>query len=559
MKRHGSITKEPAGLLREVLDGQAADAAEGEAPAALRRPRFVRSRWPRTTAECSQPAPAGSSDLEPDTRAIAGAKPAGSATPSDGSVPGPGRHARQVELLTYFTGPAAGAATAYVLSVSGSSPIGDAAIVLAVLLIGQRLVAGDVGPARLLPLMGHVLRLALPLCWLVLVVGLQLLGRLPEITTGEAALVVLIAAVFAGAAERLGSSRTVSLPLRIAIVGASGQADSLDRELRLSRFPDRYEIVGRISFPGDKSPLAHPLDEVEVLGRLGGLPELVARHEIGLLIMTGEVPRIAVFDEVVRSCLHLPVRVREMSSFYEEAFGHVATTEINAAWFQYLMHPNYRTRASVSERLLDVVGSALLGLVALPVLGLVGLIIRRDGGPVLFRQSRIGEGGHPFTLYKLRTMRPDNSDTSWAGDCDPRVTPIGRFLRRTHLDELPQLLNVLKGEMSLVGPRPEQPRIVDELEQSIPIYQRRQLIKPGLTGWAQVRCGYAGSETGSAWKLSHDLFYLKHRSFWHNVLILAETVRVVVADPQYTAQPASVAFILAPQDIALAPVLQARA
>ena len=151
-----------------------------------------------------------------------------------------------------------------------------------------------------------------------------------------------------------------------------------------------------------------------------------------------------------------------------------------------------------------------------------------EGGPILFRQVRIGRARQQFTLYKLRTMTADSDHAptaAWTRSDDPRVTRVGRVLRRTHLDELPQLLNVLTGDMSLVGPRPEQAQFVTRLEQRLQFYSRRHFVKPGLTGWAQVRCGYAGSEHGSAWKLCHDLYYLRHRSLTLDLLILAETCR----------------------------------
>jgi lipopolysaccharide/colanic/teichoic acid biosynthesis glycosyltransferase len=155
---------------------------------------------------------------------------------------------------------------------------------------------------------------------------------------------------------------------------------------------------------------------------------------------------------------------------------------------------------------------------------------------VLFSQRRIGSHGAPFTLLKLRTMQVSLPAAHWSTVEDPRVTPIGRVLRRTHIDELPQLLNVVRGDMTVVGPRPEQPEFVERLERTLPHYNRRHLIKPGITGWAQVRCGYAGSDAGSAWKLCHDLFYLKHRSLGLDLAILAETVRTLVADRQFPMQ-----------------------
>ena len=166
-----------------------------------------------------------------------------------------------------------------------------------------------------------------------------------------------------------------------------------------------------------------------------------------------------------------------------------------------------------------------MGVLALPLLAGAVVLIRLGGGPALFVQQRVGESGRPFRLYKLRTMRVGSGDEPlWAQVGDPRVTRIGRVLRRTHVDELPQIWNVLRGDMSFVGPRPEQVGFVAQLEAALPFYQRRHLIRPGITGWAQVRCGYAGSEAGSAWKLCNDLYYVKHRSLGLDVLVLLETV-----------------------------------
>ena len=519
----------------------------------LRAPRrFVRHRWPRPAISRTEDIGGAGAEgsmrhagrpLKTELAEVLSTQPGiDTASPAE---PEPRALGRLLDLSMYLAGPVAGAATAYALSVTGGEAVHNAAVVLLALLGGRAMIRGDFGRARVLPLMGRVLRLLVPLCWAAIMLALHVLEALPGIDAAGAALVVLVAAAVAAAADGGVTRRTRSRrATRVAVIGASGPADSLARELAIAGLDDDYQVVGRISFYRDPSPLA---GEVPVIGHLGELAEIMVRHDIGLLLMTGQVPRMPVFEEIVRSCLHLPVRLRELSSFYEDVFCHVATTEINAAWFQYVIHPKYRAGATLAERTLDIVLATLVGVVTLPVLVVIAIIIRRDGGPVIFRQMRIGAGGRPFTIYKLRTMRSENSDSSWAAESDPRVTSIGRFLRRTHLDELPQLINVVRGEMSLVGPRPEQPQIVAELERTIPYYQRRHLIKPGLTGWAQVRCGYAGSTSGSAWKLCHDLHYLKHRSFLLNLLILGETVRVLLVDSQYTAHPASVDFILAPQ------------
>jgi lipopolysaccharide/colanic/teichoic acid biosynthesis glycosyltransferase len=155
----------------------------------------------------------------------------------------------------------------------------------------------------------------------------------------------------------------------------------------------------------------------------------------------------------------------------------------------------------------------------------------RRSGPVIFCQTRLGEGGRVFTLYKFRTMRVDAelSGAVWAAEHDPRVTPVGRFMRKTRLDELPQLWNVLRGDMSFVGPRPERPEFLAELEAEVPFWRRRHLVKPGLTGWAQVRRGYTADAAGTGDKLSYDLWYLRHRSLVVDLAICVKTLSTVLS------------------------------
>jgi lipopolysaccharide/colanic/teichoic acid biosynthesis glycosyltransferase len=309
--------------------------------------------------------------------------------------------------------------------------------------------------------------------------------------------------------------------VRIAVIGGAAVAERLRSDL--GRASHRFELVGRIAPPGDAG------GSVRLLAELDGLRRAVVEHGIGLLILSSSAPRLLVFDQLVSCCLDLPVKLVELPSFYEAVFGYVPISEMNVVWFQYLVDPSSRLPHGFVKRAIDVVGAALLVVPALPLCGILMLVVRRDGGSGIFRQERIGEGGRPFTLYKLRTMRPSSaSDARWAAIDDPRVTPAGRLLRCTHVDELPQLLNVLRGEMSLVGPRPEQPAVVERLERDVPFYQRRHLIRPGITGWAQIRCGYARSESGSMWKHCHDLYYLKHRSIRIDLWILLVSVRLAL-------------------------------
>jgi exopolysaccharide biosynthesis polyprenyl glycosylphosphotransferase len=329
-------------------------------------------------------------------------------------------------------------------------------------------------------------------------------------------------------------------PTRIAVIGSARSAVELSRELRLAGVPE-YLVVGRIRHSED------PFDgteEVAVLGSIDELGSIVERKRIDLLVMTSEVPRFRVFEEVASTCLHLPVRLVELTWFYEDVFGHVPVAEINAAWFQYIMHPRYSPITPHAKRALDLIVASVLAAIFLPVLAICALLIRRDGGPALFRQTRIGEGGRPLTVYKLRTMHVDAGiESQWASAEDPRITRLGGILRKLHLDELPQIINVLRGEMSIVGPRPEQPEFVERLEGLLPFYSRRHLIKPGITGWAQVRCGYAGSDIGSAWKLCHDLYYLKYRSTMFDLSILGETLSTILGAPHAAIDTNTVRFV----------------
>jgi exopolysaccharide biosynthesis polyprenyl glycosylphosphotransferase len=371
---------------------------------------------------------------------------------------------------------------------------------------------------------------------------------LPEVQKLEMLVIIAATTVIPAALPATVRMPGVSKPRarRVAVVGSDLTASSLDAELRHGGMT-RFKVVGRIGPPEDATT-AHP--SVPDLGRLGGLAGILEAHEIDLLLITGDVPQLAVFEELARSCLHLPVRVCQLSDFYESVFGHVPIAEINAAWFQYIMHPSFRSGESRSKRIVDIVVALSAGLFFLPLVPVIALLVTIDGGPLLFRQVRIGQGGKAFTLLKIRTMRHDPiGDVAWTSERDPRVTRVGRLLRLTHLDELPQLVNVLRGDMSIVGPRPEQPAFVDRLERFVPFYQRRHLVRPGITGWAQVRCGYAGSDVGSAWKLCHDLFYLKHRSPSFDFIILVETLHMLFRDSHRLTEPRSVPFVLSTQAI----------
>jgi lipopolysaccharide/colanic/teichoic acid biosynthesis glycosyltransferase len=184
------------------------------------------------------------------------------------------------------------------------------------------------------------------------------------------------------------------------------------------------------------------------------------------------------------------------------------------------------------KRVVDVVVGLILVVPLLVTLAITVVgNLAGNRGPLLYRQPRVGKGGVEFTIYKLRTMRPGGSadaTSDWTARDDPRVTPFGRVLRRTHLDELPQVLNIVRGDLSIVGPRPEQPRYVHELTDKLPFYGLRHLVRPGLTGWAQVKYGYAGNDADALEKLQYEFFYLRRQSLVLDLRIIGRTARSVV-------------------------------
>jgi exopolysaccharide biosynthesis polyprenyl glycosylphosphotransferase len=220
-------------------------------------------------------------------------------------------------------------------------------------------------------------------------------------------------------------------------------------------------------------------------------------------------------------------RVTNEATFYEKAAGQILVDEINPHWFLFADLKTHCDRSAAIKRTADVcLATLILGITAPLWLIMAAAIKLCDGGPVFYSQERVGQNGRPFRLYKFRTMRvgAENGKSVWASAGDPRVTRVGRWLRRSRLDELPQLINVLLGQMSLVGPRPERPDVVEVLNDELPYYAERHLVKPGITGWAQISFRYGASIEDAKRKLQFDLYYVKHMSFELDMIILFRTL-----------------------------------
>jgi lipopolysaccharide/colanic/teichoic acid biosynthesis glycosyltransferase len=269
------------------------------------------------------------------------------------------------------------------------------------------------------------------------------------------------------------------------------------------------------------------------LGHANGLLQSVQSRKVSIIVLS----RRAQFHESILSQAAVAhasgVRVRSLSSFYEEWLHKLPASELERSSLFFDIREIHVVRYRRLKRLLDLAagffGLLLLGL-ACPFVLLGNAIGNR--GVLFYRQPRVGKGGQEFSILKFRTMRETPSgpdDSPWTEREDTRITRFGSFLRKSHLDELPQVINLLTGDLSIVGPRPEQRAYVDRLSKDLPFYELRHLVRPGLTGWAQVNYGYAGSDAGALQKLQYEFYYLQNQSLWLDFRIIARTIRSVVS------------------------------
>ena len=323
-----------------------------------------------------------------------------------------------------------------------------------------------------------------------------------------------------------GLSNDPHLEERVLIVGTGSIAMTVANQIR-AQHDFAYRLVGFIEDPsGSGSSAARP-----VLGTAADLPLIVEAYDIGRIVVgltdrRGQLP----IDELLQAKL-AGVRVEDAATTYERMTGKILVDNLKPSWLIFSDGFQASRATRLAKRLFDVTG-ALVGIViAGPIMLLTALAIWLESrGPVLYCQERVGENGRLFTLCKFRSMRIDAEQGTpiWARDHDDRATHVGRFIRLTRLDELPQFWNVLRGEMSFVGPRPERPFFVQQLAQAIPFYMARHAVKPGVTGWAQVRYRYGASVEDALEKLRYDLYYMKHLSLVFDLTILVDTVKVMV-------------------------------
>ncbi|MGH7162422.1 MAG: TIGR03013 family XrtA/PEP-CTERM system glycosyltransferase [Planctomycetota bacterium] len=323
-------------------------------------------------------------------------------------------------------------------------------------------------------------------------------------------------------------TRSARLRKRLLFLGVGEHARRTAREI-LDLDNRDYEVVGFLA--EDEAGLSWRIGGRPVLGTYGDLGAVAERERIGYVVVAIEDRRRQLPLEALLTLRLRGVQVLEEARVHEEIAGKLPVEDLRPSWLIFSEGFSNTPLRNTTKRAFDVVVASLGLLLGAPVSLLVAIAIRLESrGPVLYRQQRVGRGGREFVLYKFRSMREDAEACGtprWAQKDDPRVTRVGRFLRRTRLDEIPQMWNVLEGTMSFVGPRPERPFFVAELRRKIPFYDQRHALKPGITGWAQVRFRYGSGESDAVEKLRHDMYYVKHRSILFDLRILLETVRVV--------------------------------
>jgi sugar transferase (PEP-CTERM system associated) len=325
-------------------------------------------------------------------------------------------------------------------------------------------------------------------------------------------------------------TRHVAPSERLLVVGTSQSAVDLARELYIRRHELGVAIVGFVD--ADPARVGESLINPGIVGAIDDIPALVRARSVDRVVVSLADARDKLPMEKLLEIKLDGVGFDHLGTVYEEYTGKIAVESLRPSWF--IFSPGFRkTRVFLgAKRAIDISASAVGLLLVLPLLALITLAIRLTShGSVFYRQERVGLDNRVFTILKFRSM-VENAEAGigavWAKPDDDRITPIGRFLRRTRFDELPQLWNVLIGDMSLVGPRPERPEFVRQLSTQVPFYRQRHGIRPGLTGWAQVRYTYGASKEDALEKLQYDLFYMKNMSLTLDLFIMVSTIKTVL-------------------------------
>ncbi|HSJ48399.1 MAG TPA: TIGR03013 family XrtA/PEP-CTERM system glycosyltransferase [Gammaproteobacteria bacterium] len=385
----------------------------------------------------------------------------------------------------------------------------------------------------------EAMTLRLGASFLVSIVPLTLLYYLlPGLYLGRGALfMALLVALPLLLALRFYFFRIVDQDLlkrRVLVLGAGEKASMISR---LRRQTDRrgFRVVGYVHMTGDQDlPDEDRVEQEKVISLGMPLPDYVRKMQVDEIVLAVDDRRNAMPVDEILDCKMDGVEVCDLLSFFEREAGKVLLDILQPSWMFLSDGFDQGILRSFSKRAFDVVFALALLPLLLPLMALVMLAVYLEdprAGSILFSQVRVGRNNHPFTIYKFRSMTvtaEEDGVARWASKNDARITRVGSIIRKVRLDELPQIFNVLRGDMSFVGPRPERPEFVSQLEETIPYYRERHRVKPGLTGWAQIRYQYGSSERDAFEKLQYDLYYVKNHGVFLDLLILLTTAEVVL-------------------------------
>ena len=316
---------------------------------------------------------------------------------------------------------------------------------------------------------------------------------------------------------------------RILIVGSGNLAVEMAREV-LNRPDAGYRIIGFVGTDADL--LGKSLINPRVIGLTDDLDQIVKRENIDRIVVAmgerrGQLPT----SKLLQLSLAGQVTIEEGASFYERITGRVSLNMLRPSWLIFTGRGRQAKLTELSRIVVHWLVAFIGAMLSLPIVLLTAILIKLESrGPVFYKQERVGKNGRTFVLTKFRSMRVDAEQDGpvWASKGDSRTTRIGRIIRKVRIDEIPQFWNILKGEMSFVGPRPERPHFVAQLAEEIPFYEQRHLIAPGLTGWAQIKYPYGASIEDARQKLQYDLFYIKNQGLILDAIILFETIKIIL-------------------------------
>lgn len=356
----------------------------------------------------------------------------------------------------------------------------------------------------------------------------------PELAFGRGtmALVFILAGsgIFLARMVFFKSSEARFLQSRIIFLGSGPLAKECSELAQKNSNYHKYDIAGHIPSAGEE--LCVPADNLLKLREGDSLVSLVRQHNVSEIVVSVQNRRGGFPIKELLECKLQGIRVTDAATFFERETCQIRVDSLQPSWLVFGGGFDQSFVRTFMKRSFDLVCSLLILVMAFPVMLLAAVAVwLEDRGPVFYSQERVGKDGKTFRVHKFRSMRADaekGGKPQWAAQNDPRVTRVGNFMRKTRIDELPQILNVFKGEMSFVGPRPERPYFVEQLIEVVPYYTVRHSVKPGITGWAQVRYGYGSSAEDALQKLQYDLYYVKNNSLFLDVLILINTLKVVL-------------------------------